>query len=749
MVYGGLRCSSLSLSPAPELPREPALKVPQLSNDVLYLGLSCFTTSVCRASCARERRQVKSSLCFLCSILYNYPIFVSSIPQLRNLRLWEALFSSEQERIHSGSLLLTTGLSSIRPLFVLQPGSICRKCASYSRDIPWVLAPCDTLPALTAVLYRDHPATEVYVTGTFDDWKKTEKLEKTGDSFEKKVVLADISSKIFYKFVVDGEWIIDHTAPKEADENGNENNVLTPERILSEAPATTAIMSSAAPDSTTAALAAEVPLEKKEKATDTSEADVKNEKVAEPEKSDVPGAFPETPAAELNDGGAFSVNPLPAAAGAVNPITLAPGEKVPEGLAAESTVSNVKLDPESYEKSDEIPVSTTAALAAGAPIESKVPEIVKESQEKAHFDPEASAVPQEVEEKAAVEKELLEKVKEAPSTSEGTAGEGTEKTEDAVTPGEATAAVVASVTAAAGAAAGAAITGSIAAKDVAADKTQDAVATAQTTATSAAAELPDSVKEQLPESIQSAIDTTQKEEVREGVSPEVPAEVKESITEAEKSPEAAANTEAVEEKKAVEAELLSEVKPVDSAANGEPREEVSSEIPATVKESIAESGRSPEAATNTEAVEEKKAVETELLQEVKPAEAIGESAQQNAPVTTEAPEAKETPALAVPATTEDPSTSVAAATTETPAIAASEQDTATKETSDAPVATETPAVEATEPAEQKATNGAKPAEATTPSSSKASDSPATGEKKKKNRLSAMFGKVKAKLSHKN
>ncbi|GAW19757.1 hypothetical protein ANO14919_092470 [Xylariales sp. No.14919] len=526
-------------------------------------------------------------------------------------------------------------------------------------------------------------------------------------------------------------------------------------------------MSSAAPDSTTAALAAEVPLEKKDETAD------KGETVVKDEKSGVPGAFPETPATELNDDGVFGVNPLPAAAGAVNPITLAPGEKVPEGLAAESTVSNVKLDPESYEKSDELPggvpvtissaapVATTAALVADVPIESKVPEVVKESQEKAHVDPEASAVPEEVEEKAAVEKELLDKVKEAPTTSEGTAGEGTEKTEDVVTPGEATAAVAASVSAAAAAA----VAGAVSAKDAAVDKTQDVVATAQTTAISAATQLPDSVKEKLPESIQGAIDTTQKEEVREEVSPEVPTEVKESITEAEKSPEAAANTEAVEEKKVVETELLSEVKPVDSATNGEPREEVSSEIPATVKESIVESGRSPEAATNTEVVEGKKAVETQLLDEVKPAE-TGESAQQNAPATAEAPETKETPVLAVPATTEAPATSVAAATTETPAVTAFEQNTETKETSDAPVApvaiatTETPAVETSKPAEQKTTtNGAKaavdpttpakPAEDTTPSSSKAGNSPATGEKKKKNRLSAMFGKVKAKLSHKN
>ncbi|KAI8949085.1 hypothetical protein F4801DRAFT_554314 [Xylaria longipes] len=591
----------------------------------------------------------------------------------------------------------------------------------------------------------NHPATEVYVTGTFDDWKKTEKLEKVGDSFEKTVALPDASSKILYKFVVDGEWVTDHTAPKETDASGNDNNVLTPERIVSEAPAITAIMSSAAPVSTTAALAADAPLEKKEETPAAAESDVKDE------KSDLPGTFPETPAAEPSNEGSFGVNPLPAAAGAVNPIKLAPGDKIPEDIAAEGTNSNVKLDPESYEKSDTLPggvpvtfssaapASTTAALAADAPIEHKVPDVVKESQEKAMASPEASAVPEEVEEKAAVEKELLDKVKEAPSTSEGTAGKGTEKTEDVVTPGEAAASIVA----AASAAAGAAVAGAVIAKDIAVEKTQDAISAAQTTATSAAAQLPDSVKDQLPESVQNTIGATQKEEVREEVSPEAPTQVKESIAIAGESPEAAANTEAIEEKKAVESELLKEVKTVDAAANGEPREEeVSSEVPAAVKESIAISGRSPEAATNAEAVEEKKAVETELLEEVKPTEAAGEPAQKDVPATTteapaatEAPETKETPVLAVPATTEAPTTSVAAATTETPADASKPAEPA-KATNGAKAA-----VDPTTPA--------KPTEAATPSSSKASDSPANGERKKKNRLSAMFGKVKAKLSHKN
>jgi hypothetical protein len=100
-------------------------------------------------------------------------------------------------------------------------------------------------------------------------------------------------------------------------------------------------MSSVAPDSTTAALAADVPLVKEDKEDHTSE---------------LPGTFPITPAAvEPNNGEVFSVNPLPAAPGAVNPIQLAPGDLIPEGLTAGSTTNNVSLDPESYEKSDTLP----------------------------------------------------------------------------------------------------------------------------------------------------------------------------------------------------------------------------------------------------------------------------------------------------------------------------------------------------------------------------------------------------------
>jgi hypothetical protein len=48
-------------------------------------------------------------------------------------------------------------------------------------------------------LYREHPADEVYVTGTFDNWTKSVRLEKEGDIFSKTVDLKEPEGKIYYK----------------------------------------------------------------------------------------------------------------------------------------------------------------------------------------------------------------------------------------------------------------------------------------------------------------------------------------------------------------------------------------------------------------------------------------------------------------------------------------------------------------------------------------------------------------------
>ncbi|KAL8363531.1 hypothetical protein RB601_009345 [Gaeumannomyces tritici] len=542
-----------------------------------------------------------------------------------------------------------------------------------------------------------HAGEQVYVTGTFDHWTKSVKLEKVGDVFEKEVTLPDNGEKVYYKFVVDGEWTINQATAKENDPDGIENNFLTSDDLVN-APAETAFINSVGPESTTAALVKDVPVEDakgepKEEPGEETKDDPKAESsadatadMAKGDKEAVPGAFPETPAADLDK--EFKVSPIAASEGAVNPIKLAPGEPIPESATAQDVNANVKLDPESYEKADTLPGvsdlaallppvsstmipesslpiagandvtissvgpnATTVALAGEVPLEPKAPAIVKESQEKAGVDPEASAIGEEVKEKAQVEAELLQKVPEAPSTAEGTAGQGTDKAEADKTVAE----TVAETAAGLGATA---VASAVAAKDALVEQ-----------ATAAAAQLPDSVKQNLPESVQQAIAPTTKEDIRQEVSPEVPAEVKGSIKEAGESPEAAANTAAVEGKKEVEVELLKEVQAV-----------------AAVGEESKKAEETPEAKKADEPAEPKKAEEATAVEPVETA----------APAAGAAAEAKP----ATNGTTTDSNATAAKATTETPA--------------------------------------AKPAEG--------ASAPTTPEKKKKNRLSMMLSKIKSKVS---
>ncbi|GAB1316233.1 Cruciform DNA binding protein [Madurella fahalii] len=693
-----------------------------------------------------------------------------------------------------------------------------------------------------------HDAEEVYVTGTFDNWSKSEKLEKVGQVFQKTVALPDDSNPIYYKFVVDGEWTIDHTAPHGKDHDGNENNILLPEQMDKvEATAATAALSSAHPDSTTAQLAGAVPLEeKKEEAGDATiaksvvnsaapdsttaqlagavsleekkegKAEEKQEEKAENDASP-PGGFPETPAAELEK--EVKVDPLPAAEGAVNPIKLEAGETVPKEISAGAIDSHVTLDKESYEKSDRIPgietelppvtgnmipesslpvmaanevaintvapESTTAALAGQVPLEEpKVPEIVKQSQEKAHVDPEASAISEEVREKAEVEEELLDKVPEAPSTSEGTGGKGTEKSETDVTAAEA---VLAGAATAGSVALGAAIaiteSASGAAANVAA-KASDAAAglatKATTAATDAAANLPDSVKAALPESVQESITEDKKEAVVESVSPEVPAKVKESLKEAAESPEAAANTEAVEEKKQVETELLKVVKQVDQVGESPTLAAVEkekplgakavveapqiTEVPKVVEEVEAEKAEKaetvetpqavepPHSAEPTETVSEAKPVVTgqaddapppvagiRLVEDIKPVE-LSKAAEESEAV--EPPKAMDEPEAAGISTTE---------TVDAPK-AAVEAPTVAETTKAMPAAEQAqPAAEVTktDEAAASATNGATTAAATTSTGAETNgNKTADGQAsvKKKNRISGFFAKLKHKFA---
>ena len=104
-------------------------------------------------------------------------------------------------------------------------------------------------------------------------------------------------------------------------------------------------MSNVTPESTTAALAANVPKESaRGQATETTSSD-------KAVSSDVPGSFPETP---FHDASEFVVDPIPATSGIGNPVHLEPGESVPHpNTLTSNTVSSTVKDDPSLKKSAE------------------------------------------------------------------------------------------------------------------------------------------------------------------------------------------------------------------------------------------------------------------------------------------------------------------------------------------------------------------------------------------------------------
>ncbi|KAL4928436.1 carbohydrate-binding module family 48 protein [Aspergillus undulatus] len=309
-----------------------------------------------------------------------------------------------------------------------------------------------------------YPAREVFVTGTFDDWGKTIKLDQKGDIFEKEVHFPVTGEKVHFKFVVDGIWTTDKRLPEEDDGSSNVNNTLSPDDIqrdsvtaLQNGTEDMATISGVTPNSTTAGLAGGVPKESS-RAPGSTTAGLDKDVPLE-QRANVPGGFPaETPVSE------YSVNPIPASAGIGNPIHLQPGEKVPDPstFTPNTVQSTARTDKESYDQGDSsrlhgpfsvpaisdnmipesslpigggpnpistdpgvtvqsaAPTSTTAGLAANVPLESKkqtdstnpadeVPSVVKDSLSKAHQDPEAAANKVALEEKE-LEHELQQKI---------------------------------------------------------------------------------------------------------------------------------------------------------------------------------------------------------------------------------------------------------------------------------------------------------------------------------------------------
>jgi len=374
-------------------------------------------------------------------------------------------------------------------------------------------------------------------------------------------------------------------------------------------------------------------------------------------------------------GQTFGVAPLPATGGIGNPISLAPGEKVPDSSSytASNINSHVKLDKDSYENSgSSVPVlppktgeiesdtaaggallgglgpqttnmipessmgmgadapaplegqaissvganSTTNELAGQVPLEPRgVPVVVKESQKDAGVAPEASANPEAVQEKKDVESELKDKIGKPEDQTSGAIG--------GAFGGLGGGALAGGILAGAGATA----------LGVAAAARQKAH---ETTGTDPVSLLPTSVQKTVDENTRPNGSATE----RAATADTVPAAVTESQKEAHAAPEASANAEAVHEKSDVEKELLNKVPESqatgDSApgivnsstkSTGEPAPTAAADaVPVAVAESQKEAHAAPEASANAEAVHEKSDVEKELLNKVPESQATGDSA---------------------------------------------------------------------------------------------------------------------------
>lgn len=409
--------------------------------------------------------------------------------------------------------------------------------------------------------------------------------------------------------------------------------MITPEDIM---PST---IQSTGAGATTAALAGQVPLEKP--------------------VDDLPGAFPETPAATEAKGEeqAFSVNPIPATEGAGNPVQLAPGEAVPHPstISAATLTSNVKDDEELKSKDLNETVSVApipASAGVGNPIKLAPGEPVPPHQtvtdhtltsnvklDKESYEKSDAAALNGVPSTSSIDKQAATAVAAAgvgpqtiiPESSIGVGNNasvlaGGEPTIQSTGAGSTTAdlagkqpieprqeaTVIDDKKESNGGIAGA-IAGGVAGLGAAAagtaaflnQKTKDA------TGVDAVSKLPESVQKSIND-INSSSNSTAA----------VPAEVKASQEAAHIAPEASANPEAVAEKSAVEKELLSKVPTAEPGTGAATASDVPTEVLTSQKKAHAE----PEASANPVAVHEKSDVEKELLAKVKTTEAAGEPA---------------------------------------------------------------------------------------------------------------------------
>lgn len=366
--------------------------------------------------------------------------------------------------------------------------------------------------------------------------------------------------------------------------------------------------------------------------------------------SDLPGSFPETPAAEHtgfrgvdSEEGAsrsepsFGVSPLPASSGIGNPVHLQPGEKVPDPSSFTTNTINsaITTDKKSYDRSADayqLPNVVTPQkerdargggmfglpdISGNMIPESSLPMGGASSNEKDPGFAIQSAGPKSTTAQLAGQVPLEPRgVPEVVSESQEKAGFAPEASSNAEAVKEKSAMereLESKVPEEPATSEGTSHANGGATDNKGTSNEEIAGMAAGGAGIAAAAGYAGS--RGLPASIQQSIDQMNK---GTPIDSQVPETVQESIAAAHVSPEAAGNSKMVQEKSAMESELLNKV-PTEEPGN-------ESQVPAVVQESMAKVHSNPEAAAYPEVVQEKSAMEAELLRKVPEEEMGGEPA---------------------------------------------------------------------------------------------------------------------------
>ena len=576
------------------------------------------------------------------------------------------------------------------------------------------------------------------------------------------------------QYVVDGNWVTDTKAPEETDSSNISNNVLYLKDVKKQHMHT---MSSAAPNSTTAVMAGGVQKEARDQtlssaAPESSTAQLAG-RVSKEEKnniSQIPGAFPETPAVESEDFMAkqafaepesekpvstmpeemtsvpkeipnegktalssydieqlkqkedgtlqYGVNPIPATSGIGNPVQLKPGQQVPDSsnFTQNTIQSTVRTDEQSYLKGDTGPPQLGPVITPEVEGNAKgdmfgigpvLGTIIPESSLPMGDGPEAGMDPGNNVSSAHPQSTTAMLAAQVPKEPRGVPQIVKESQEKSELDRVAATAAAPDM---------------LQAKKELKREIDDIVPTSS------------SASEGMAEKVGSANNLDQSSE---GVAAGVPPVVKDSITQAHESPEAATNAEAVQEKKAVESEFLKEVKPVD----------VSGEPAPTANESRKESSISPEPEQSSvnamKPMEEKQPamvapapIESQQPATIPPSVVAAASPEPSSTITT-APDSRDVSPMSKPiAKAVDAKRSTEA--NASPATAAATTTTAGATNASAShTVPQSAVVTAAAPSSSKAKDSMD-------SPTSTSESPATD---KKNKRRSIFGRVKEKIKH--